>query len=751
MRRVIVSVATIVLGLGFGAGCKPPQPDDTSPDGSGGDPDGGGGVDGGGEVNGERFCGARFAFRPTGSFESVAVAGAWGWATPTPLTDADGDGVFTADVELAPGVWPYKLVVTRPGGATDWLLDPENPYRAYDGGVENSGARVGDCTIPLVEVAAHTTSTSGAETRFRVTRAAGGADVAGATARVVFEGADLPSVPAPTVAGTDITVALAGLAAGKYTLVVEATDTAGKTSLPVRVPFWIEAEPFDWRDAVIYMVMTDRFRDGDPSNNPAPSPTAEPTADFHGGDLRGVTQAIEDGTFDALGVRALWLSPFVENTTDVEQDHGRGVTAYHGYWPTRARAVDPRLGTAADLDALVTAAHRRGIRVLMDYVVNHVHADHEYLTTNPSWFRVGCTCGEAGCGWTEHRLDCSFKPYMPDVDWTNREAGEQMVADALWWLERFDLDGLRVDAVKHVEDLAVINLATRINETFERGGTEYFLLGETAMGWAGDDVAANLPEYETISRYVGPNALSGQFDFVLYHATAYRVWADDARGMLHLDYWTRQSLAHYPVDAVMTPFVGSHDSERIVSLAHLGSGSAIVHHKWPSQGLPAEPTTDEPYQRATIALTWMLTVPGAPLLYYGDEYGEHGAADPDNRHMWRAPAQRSARQAAMAAKLARVGTVRKELAPLRRGRYVPLTVTEDVLTFARVHGNQAAIVAINKAGAARTVEVDLAQVTGVTFGASLTDRLDAGGRTVTVQNGRVSLDLAARSAMILAP
>jgi glycosidase len=742
MRAVqLVAVLSLVA-------CQPPRADDTTPDG-GSDGDGGNGGDGGDDVVPVRPCGAQFAYRPTGSFDSIEVAGAWDWAARTPLTDSDGDGLFTGSADVTPGVWPYKIVVTRPGGAVDWLLDTANPYRAYDGGVENSGARVTDCTVPLLEVASHVTTATGTETHLHLSRASGGADVTSVSARLVFEGADLPLAPTPTITGADVGIALSGLTAGKYTLVVEATDTAGKAAAPVRVPFWIEPDAFDWHDALIYMVMTDRFRDGDPSNNPAPSPGAEAAADYYGGDLRGVTQAINDGTFDTLGVRALWLSPFVENTTDVEQENGHGVTAYHGYWPTRARAVDPRLGTAADLEAMVTAAHRHGIRVLMDYVINHVHQDHEYYAAHPSWFRVGCTCGEPNCGWTEHRLDCSFHPYMPDVDWTNKEAGEQMIADALWWLERFDLDGLRVDAVKHVEDLAIGNLATRINETFEGGGTEYFLLGETAMGWAGDDLNANLPEYDTISRYVGPNALSGQFDFVLYHATAYRVWADDARGMLHLDYWTKQSLAHYPVDAVMTPFVGSHDSERITSLADLGSASAIVHHKWVSDGLPAAPTTDEPYQRATIALTWMLGVPGAPLLYYGDEYGEHGGADPDNRHMWRAPAQRDARQTAMAAKVARAGQLRRELAPLRRGRYVSLAVTEDVLTFGRVLGNQAVVVAINKAAGARTVDVDLSQLSGVTFGGSLTDRLDPGGRTVAVSGGHVMLDLPARSAMIL--
>jgi glycosidase len=266
------------------------------------------------------------------------------------------------------------------------------------------------------------------------------------------------------------------------------------------------------------------------------------------------------------------------------------------------------------------------------------------------------------------------------------------------------------------------------------------------MGWRGDDLAANLPEYETIARYVGAFALSGQFDFVLYHATAYRVWADDARGMLHLDYWTRASIDHYPADAVMSTYVGSHDTERLVSLADLGSGSPLVHHKWASDGLPAMPTTDLPYDRAAFALQWLMTVPGAPLLYYGDEYGEHGGADPDNRHMWSPPTARTSRQSAMFDKISRAGTVRKALAPLRRGSYVALNSTDDVLAFARVTTNEAAIVVANRAGVAKTHTVTGAPIAN----GPLVDRLDPNARTLNVANGSFSIMMPPRSVAVLA-
>jgi len=718
------------------AGCGGGSDGATSTDAGGGD----GGDGGPGET---RSCLTRFSFAGQGAAGAdVAVAGEWDWQARTPLTDEDGDGVYRAELELAPGIHAYKLVV---GG--EWQLDPDNAYRKYVDGIENSAARVDDCRDPLIALDSHEVNGAAASTRLRFVRGAGGAPAASVAVALRHQGAE--SAVEADFDGHAIAVELGDLAPGKYTLVVDAADRDGRTARRLLLPFWIEAEAFDWQGALIYMVMVDRFRNGDPDGDPGPTAGAEPSADFRGGDLAGVTAAVEDGTFDRLGVRALWLSPVVANAERVHLEEGHGVTAYHGYWPVRARAVDPRIGGEEELDRLVAAAHRRGIRVLMDYVINHVHQDHEYVAEHPDWFRTGCVCGTDGCGWTEHRLDCLFHPYLPDVNWQNPEAGEALVADALWWLERFDLDGLRVDAVKHVEDAAIFNLSMRVHEAFEQAGTEYFLLGETAMGWRGHDLEDNRDEYATISRYLGDDGLSGQFDFVLYHATAYRVWADDQYGMPHLDFWTRASLEAYPDEAVMTPFVGSHDAERLISLATYGSSAGIVHHKWPEQGLPAAPESDEPYQRATIALTWLLSVPGAPLLYYGDEYGEHGGADPDNRHMWRPPGERSAAQAALEERVALAGQARRELVALRRGGYTPLLATEGFLAFARHTDGQTVVVAINRTG--QSVSQEVTAPDEIALAAELTDRLDGDRAPVLVSEGSFSITLAPRTAAILAP
>ena len=214
------------------------------------------------------------------------------------------------------------------------------------------------------------------------------------------------------------------------------------------------------------------------------------------------------------------------------------VTGYHGYWPVKGREVDARWGGDAALKAMVAEAHKHGIRVLQDWVIHHVHQAHEYIPLHPSWFNsTGCVCGTSNCDWTAHALDCVFTTYLPNIDHTNPDADAAFVSDGVYWLDTFDLDGFRIDAVKQVPEVATRNLAAEVREDFEKGGTHYFLMGETAMGWSDCADPCNDLNYDTISHYIGPLGLDGQIDFVLYYAAsttafAYGDQGDDPRRLL---------------------------------------------------------------------------------------------------------------------------------------------------------------------------------------------------------------------------
>jgi glycosidase len=759
---------TVPTGPGAGGGVTTGHGTGTGPGGATSSSTSSGTGGAGGSV--PAICPTTITFTPGYVVSNVRVAGEWqgfDLATATAMSGPSVDGTYTATVNLSPGLQAYKIVYDDVnGGGTQWVLNPSEGRRKYVSGIENSGIKVRDCSLPTFDVTSKSVSRPAAgqghyqaTLRFVDAIDASGAAPSGLDAELEKDGAATPlaSPQVTSAANGDLTIDIPGLADGKYRVVLRPKTVSGRTGDPVRLVFWVEAEPFDWRDALIYMVMTDRFKDGDPSNDPAPEAGADPRGDYQGGDLEGVRQAIADGTFDKLGVRALWISPFQTNPTTAfaASDNVHMVTGYHGYWPVKAREVDPRLGGAAALHAVVKEAHAHGIRVLQDFVLNHVHQEHEYVAAHPDWFRTGCVCGTANCDWTTHALDCMFASYLPDVNHTVPEVTAQLVSDAVYWLDDFDLDGLRVDAVKHVEEAATRNLAAEVRETFEPGGTRYFLMGETAMGWNDCADPCNDENYGTISKYIGPLGLDGQFDFVLYHGVSYRTFAYGDKGMLHADYWLKHGLGKWPAGAIMTPYIGSHDTARFATLAdYRGQDAAhdrgIPNNQW--SGTAVAPSDAEPYRRVRIGMSWLLGLPGAPLMYNGDEYGQWGGVDPNNRLMWRAPAQLDADESATLAFVRKLGVARAGLPALRRGDYVTLSgTTDDTLVFGRkIQNGSAALVAITRLGTAQPVTAEVQASLGFAPGTQLVDAMGGPGAVVG-GTGNVSFSVPASGTVVLHP
>ena len=626
-----------------------------------------------------------------GQPSNVSVIGEWNsWAPTEMILDANS-GIWSIDLEIDPGLYCYKFVIN----ADDYRFDPLNPERVHCGAIENSLIRVRNHTRSTFS--AEFDSISGLPNRILLHTGSDGETLmqGGPT----FTDGDYPGAITydQTTESWDIDLSI--LPDGKHTLHASGIDNDGFTAEDLFLPFWTGPQRnFVWDDALIYMLMTDRFVDGNASNNAhhANLSGVAQGAEWKGGDLAGVTQMIETGYFEQLGVNALWLTPLntAANRTGGASDGQHDVSAYHGYWPIEPRRIDPGLGTEEELKAMVSAAHERGIRVLMDLVVNHVHEDHPYVTEHPDWFNDGCLCGTQDCDWTEHRLDCLFRSYMPDIDWTNREASEQMIDDALWWLEEFDLDGARIDAVKHVDDLAITNMVARVHDRFEMAGTDYFLKGETAMGWSGHSLQDNQEQYGTINRYMGEDGLDGQADFVLYHAVADNVFASGSMDYAHLDYWTNRSQDQYTLGSTMVPYVGSHDVPRFISRAD--DGTSDEWNQWVEDGLPGQPGTEGPYQAALQAYGWLLTTPGAPMLYYGDEYGEYGGADPDNRHMWRENSTWSEEEGGLAKNISELGLLRLSSEALRRGTYSTVLSQTDVLVYEMTATNETMRVILNR-------------------------------------------------------
>ncbi len=453
---------------------------------------------------------------------------------------------------------------------------------------------------------------------------------------------------------------------------------------------------FDWRDAVMYFVLVDRFADGDVAGN-SPLANVEPAANFAGGDLVGLREKIEAGYFDALGINVLWISAPIDNADGAGVgDDGYQYSSYHGYWPRDLEAVEARVGDLAQLVAVVDAAHRRGMKVIMDYVMNHVHIESPTFAAHPEWFwplsKDGqeCVCG-GGCGWeAPDGLRCWFRSYLPDFNFQNAEARAFSVANAIGWIQRSGLDGFRLDAVKHIETSWITDLRARVNAEIEFGGALFYMVGETYTGDKG-----------LIRSYVDPETmLDGQFDFPL-RAEVARTLLMREGSMNDLATFLAANDNYYGAGSLMGTFVGNHDVPRSIHLAE----DAPLFGEWDSgkarawQNLPGQPAARAPYERLGLGFALLLTLPGIPLVYYGDEIGLAGGGDPDNRRLmpWSGV---STDQEWLRGHVAKLVKIRAQHAALRRGGRTALGSSNDALVYKMSDASDAVFVAINRGDAA---------------------------------------------------
>ena len=391
------------------------------------------------------------------------------------------------------------------------------------------------------------------------------------------------------------------VAAGEKTIPVTVKDIYGNvytTATNVTVTERKKsAGDFDWDEAVIYFAVTDRFFDGDASNNDAYGVGDYNTGEkggssYHGGDFAGLNQKLD--YLKDLGVNTIWITPIVENITEDQHDNKTDTATYgyHGYWASDFTKLNKHLGTEQQFKALLDAAHSKGMKIMVDVVLNHAgYGTEKYfnsILTDADGNSISMIRDSNNTISGDDKYDSLSD--LPDFVTENKAVTDQLVTWQTEWMSKYSIDYYRVDTVKHVETTtweAFKNSLTKVNPDFK-------MIGE----YSGAGYANNAGE-------LGTGSMDALLDFD-FNDFAQKFVTGDISGV---ESSLQKRNGAINNTATMGSFLSSHDEDSL-------------QYKLVNESKLSE---EEAYNLMKVAATLQITAKGQPVLYYGEEIGQGGA------------------------------------------------------------------------------------------------------------------------------
>jgi glycosidase len=518
----------------------------------------------------------------------------------------------------------------------------------------------------------------------------------------------------PNDTGTTLFVDVKVHRAGSYTLKVSTHDGSADAKFDALAPLAPKGrfQGFSSND-LIYMIMIDRFADGDVSNDKG---DRNDPRSYHGGDFQGIIDHL--GYLKDLGVTAIWITPVYENAT-----------AYHGYHAIDFYKVEEHFGTLDKLRELVDKAHQSGIKVILDMVVNHTGADHRWVKDPPlaDWFHGTpehhlnetfqiwtLLDPHAGRTMRDPVLDGWFADRLPDLNQEEPEVARYLIQNTLWWIASTGIDGIRADTMPYVPRQFWHDWNAAIHKEYP----DFKTVGEVFDGDSGvvSFFQGGAEKYDGVDS--GMDAL---FDFPLYGAV--RRAFGQGKPVPDVAYIVGHDSLYTNPNYLVT-FLGNHDVARFLN----ETGAT-------ADGLK-------------LAFTYLFTTRGIPMIYSGDEIALRGGNDPDNRRDfpggWKDdirsafnPQTRTEEERGLFDYIRKVALLRQQTPELRTGKLTQLGAGRDALVYTR----GSLIVLINNG--ANEVKVQAPAAPG-----TWKNLLDV-SVNVAVHERIMSLTVPARSAMIM--
>ncbi|CAN5493858.1 hypothetical protein BH09SUM1_BH09SUM1_00380 [soil metagenome] len=667
--------------------------------------------------------------------KKVFIAGQFnGWNdSANALKDDDGDGVWTAELPIEPGEWPYKFVVDG-----EWILDPANSNVVDDGGGhQNSnmvieGVKTDELEPLHITMLPANAPGVGWQGGFKVDLSEGG-KLDAVNVKVFVNNAPLAASEYQVNADTGVInlAAPSSKWSAQQFVSIVATESTGRFGSAVE-PFEFSSSPRSPKDETLYYVVLDRFMNGDKSNDaPVKEPDVHPLNNYMGGDIAGLTQMIEADYFNKLGVTTLWISPPYDQPDIAYKDSKppyRKLTGYHGYWPTDMRNTESRWGTMDEFKTMVAEAHEHNLAVIIDFVSNHLHESNPMVKLHPDWFsKLELPDGTKNIRlYDAHPFTTWFDDFLPDIAYDQAPGAVDYMTDTeVWWIKQTHADGFRHDAVKHVPLVFWETSSQKLRD-------EVTLPEHKRLYQVGETVSNRT----TINQFIGPKLLDGQFDFPLFW-TIMDSLAWEKSDMKVLAKSLQDSVDQYSPGAIMSPFLGNHDVPRFMGCAE-GDNKPNKQDEAEEDSFTNPAHVDDPmsYEKLKIAFSFLLGLPGAPMVYYGDEIGMTGSGRPDARRFFIPPAEWNDSNKGTYTVVQNLLRARNESIALRRGGYQELFSDPENIVFARIAPEEVAIVAIQRHAKGGTLSIPLPQAWGKpsTFQALSLDGLTASDASLN-ENG----------------
>src|SRR6185295_2556433 len=482
---------------------------------------------------------------------------------------------------------------------------------------------------------------------------------------------------------------------------------------------------------VMYLIMIDRFADGDPSNNGGIYDRKNKFY-YHGGDLQGVIDRLP--YLKELGVTAIWLTPWYDNydrLNQIELKEDKPSTGFHGYNPQDFYAIEEHFGSRGTLIRLIEAAHRSGIKIIQDQVMNHTGPYHPWVDDppTPTWFNgtKDRHLKNSFQTWVLHdpraveslkreTMEGWFLDFLPDLNQNDPEVARYLIQNTLWWIGTTGLDGIRMDTWQYVPNRFWREWTSAVKREFPH----FRVVGEVKDG---DVVHTSFFQGGAVRFDRTDSGLDSLLDFPLFypirHAFAQGKVLDEVPKTLAKDYL-------YTNPNILVTLLGGHDDGRFMS----ERGATIAGLK--------------------LANAFVLTTRGVPQLYYGDEIAMEGPDEPttrgdfpggfpgDKRDAFTAEG-RTKEEQELFEFIKRLITLRRELEPLQTGALVNLYVAEQQYAYARTLRSGRVVVVFNNDNNAAQFEFEVLRA-GLKEGELMHDRLGV-VRDVTVRAGKLRVSL----------